>query len=316
MTLVESIFSLHHIYYLNFAWGCLLRMKRQAVYFYLLPSLLFVIIIFLIPLIYATFTSFTKWSLLRPDLGIRFIGLRNYVNLFTDSFTWYSLKVTLLFVAGAVSIEIVLGLAFALALNTEFFGWKIVQSLYLMPFIIAPVVVGFIWKFILDNNFGLVPYIIKFMGLGKTVEHFPLLANPKTALLMLIIADIWEFTPVVMLILLAGLKSLPSEPYEAATIDGATPFKKFIYITVPLLRPSILVAAVLRTLTCLQVFDLIYIMTGGGPGRLTETLSFFAYSQAFISYDIGLSSAANMFILFIAMIFTIIYMRVIGVEVE
>jgi multiple sugar transport system permease protein len=279
--------------------------------FYLLPVMLFIILIFLIPLIYSLGTSFTRWLLLRPDLGVKFIGLTNYIRLFKDIFTWQTLGRTFYFVFGAVSIETIVGFILALTLNTEFKGWKVVQSIILVPFMMAPIVVGFTWKFILDNNFGLIPYILKAIGLGKIIKDVPLLANPKMAMPMIIIADAWEYIPVVTLIILAGLKSLPIELYEAADVDGATSFQKFKYITLPMLRPVILVAVVMRTLTSLQVFDSIYVMTGGGPGSATETLSFYTYREAFISYDIGFSSALNVLIILLAMIFTIIYMKII-----
>jgi multiple sugar transport system permease protein len=279
--------------------------------FYLLPVMLFIILIFLIPLIYSLGTSFTRWLLLRPDLGVKFIGLTNYIRLFKDIFTWQTLGRTFYFVFGAVSIETIVGFILALTLNTEFKGWKVVQSIILVPFMMAPIVVGFTWKFILDDNFGLIPYMLKAIGLGNITKDVPLLANPKMAMPMIIIADAWEYIPVVTLIILAGLKSLPIELYEAANVDGATSFQKFKYITLPMLRPVILVAVVMRTLTSLQVFDSIYVMTGGGPGSATETLSFYTYREAFISYDIGFSSALNVLIILLAMIFTIIYMKII-----
>jgi multiple sugar transport system permease protein len=286
--------------------------KNYKNLFYLLPALLFIILIFLIPLSYSVVTSFTKWLLLLPNLGIKFIGIANYVRLFTASFTWQSLGITFYFVIGAVSLELVVGFIIALALNTEFKGWKIVQSIILIPFMMAPVVVGFVWKFILDDNFGLVPYVLRSIGLGGVINTVPFLANSNLAMPMIIIADAWEYIPVETLIILAGLKSLPQEPYEAAEVDGATSFQKLVYITLPLLRPTILVAVVIRTLTCLQIFDLIFVMTGGGPGTSTETLSFYGYLEAFQSYNVGFSSALNVFILLLAMFLTVIYMKIIG----
>ncbi|MGB9858224.1 MAG: carbohydrate ABC transporter permease [Dictyoglomaceae bacterium] len=284
--------------------------------FYLLPVMFFIIIIFLVPLVYSVGSSFTRWLLLRPDLGMKFIGFANYLRLFKDIFTWQTIGRTFYFIFGAVFVEIIVGFIIALALNTEFKGWKIVQSVILVPFMIAPIVVGFTWKFILDNNFGLIPYILKAIGLGKIIENVPLLANPKMAMPMIIIADAWEYIPVVTLIILAGLKSLPIELYEAANVDGATSLQKFKYITLPILRPVLLVAIVMRTLTSLQVFDSIYVMTGGGPGSTTETLSFYTYREAFVSYDIGFSSALNVLIILLAMVFTLIYMRIIGGKSE
>jgi multiple sugar transport system permease protein len=176
---------------------------------------------------------------------------------------------------------------------------------------IAPVVVGFVWRFILNNDYGPIIHFIKQIGLDGLVSQ-PLLSNPNAVIPVLIMADAWEFIPFVTLVLLAGLKSLPYEPYEAAYVDGATANQRFFYITLPLLRPSVLVAVVIRTLTSLRVFDIVFIMTGGGPGTSSETLAFYGYRMAFQSYNIGFSSTINMLTFGIAIVFTLIYMKIIG----
>lgn len=285
-----------------------IRIKRAL---YILPALIFIILIFLIPLVYTVSMSFLRWNLLRPDLGIRFIGVSNYERLFTDDFTLYTVGRTFYFVIGAVVVELLAGLCIALALNTEFKGWKVVQSILLIPFMIAPVVVGFVWRFILNNDYGPIIHFIKQIGLDGLVSQ-PLLSNPNAVIPVLIMADAWEFIPFVTLVLLAGLKSLPYEPYEAAYVDGATANQRFFYITLPLLRPSVLVAVVIRTLTSLRVFDIVFIMTGGGPGTSSETLAFYGYRMAFQSYNIGFSSTINMLTFGIAIVFTLIYMKIIG----
>jgi len=284
-----------------------IRIKRAL---YILPALIFIILIFLIPLVYTVSMSFLRWNLLRPDLGIRFIGVSNE-RLFTDEFTLYTVGRTFYFVIGAVVVELLAGLCIALALNTEFKGWKVVQSILLIPFMIAPVVVGFVWRFILNNDYGPIIHFIKQIGLDGLVSQ-PLLSNPNAVIPVLIMADAWEFIPFVTLVLLAGLKSLPYEPYEAAYVDGATANQRFFYITLPLLRPSVLVAVVIRTLTSLRVFDIVFIMTGGGPGTSSETLAFYGYRMAFQSYNIGFSSTINMLTFGIAIVFTLIYMKIIG----
>lgn len=278
---------------------------------YILPSLLFILVIFLIPIIYTLVISFFSWNLLRPDLGIKFVGFKNYLQALKDPFTWETIGRTFYFVIISVLLELIFGFSLALSLNTEFKGWKIVQSIILIPFMIAPVVVGFAWKFILNNDYGPLPHFLINLGLTSITEN-PLLANPTTAMFMIIMADVWEYTPFVTLVLLAGLKALPQEPYEAAYVDGASAIQRFFYITLPLLRPSIMVAVVIRTLTSLRVFDTIFIMTGGGPGSATETLSFYGYRLAFQSYQMGYSSTINLISFFLAIIFTLIYMKLIG----
>ncbi|RAO98269.1 ABC transporter permease [Mesotoga sp. Brook.08.YT.4.2.5.4.] len=273
--------------------------------------MVFIVIIFMIPLTYTIVMSFLRWNLLRPDLGIRAAGFSNYVRLFTDPFTLDTVGRTFYFVLGAVLIELIAGLCIALALDTEFKGWKIVQSVLLVPFMIAPVVVGYVWRFVLNSDYGPIIHILRQLGLGGLVEK-PLLSNPSAAMPVLIVADAWEYIPFVTLVLLAGLKSIPYEPYEAAFVDGASSLQRFHYITLPLLRPSILVAVVIRTLTSLRVFDIVFIMTGGGPGTATETLAFYGYRTAFQAYNVGFSSAINMLTFAIAVFFTILYMKIIG----
>jgi len=276
---------------------------------YVLPALIFTITIFLIPVVYTIVISFFNWNLLRPDLGIRFVGLQNYIRAFRDSFTWETMGRTFYFVIVSVLLELIFGFVIALSLNTEFKGWKVVQSIILIPFMIAPIIVGFAWKFVLNNDYGPLPQFLMNIGFGSIAKN-PLLANPNSAMFMVILADVWEYTPFVTLVLLAGLKALPQEPYEAAYVDGASTIQRFFYITLPLLRPSILVAIVIRTLTSLRVFDTIFIMTGGGPGSATETLSFYGYRSAFQSYQMGYSSTINLISFFLAIVFTLIYMKI------
>lgn len=278
---------------------------------YVLPTLIFIISIFLIPIVYTVVISFFNWNLLRPDLGIRFVGLQNYTRAFRDSFTWETMGRTFYFVIVSVLLELIFGFIIALSLNTEFKGWKVVQSIILIPFMIAPVVVGFAWKFVLNNDYGPLPQLLMNIGFSSIAEN-PLLANPNSAMFMVILADVWEYTPFVTLVLLAGLKALPQEPYEAAYVDGASAIQRFFYIALPLLRPSIMVAIVIRTLTSLRVFDTIFIMTGGGPGSATETLSFYGYRTAFQSYQMGYSSTINLISFFLAIVFTLIYMKILG----
>ncbi len=292
-----------------------MKIKRERIEAgkYLLPGLLFLFIIFIIPLAYAIGITFFKWSLIRPDLGIRFTGLGNYVAVLRDFFTWETIGRTLVFVIAAVFIEMVLGTVISLVLNLNFWGHNIIQSVFLIPFMMAPVVVGFAWKFILNNTFGPIPELLRNIGMGKLIE-MPLLANPHTVLPVLIFVDIWQFTPFVVLVTLAGLKALPTDPFEAAVMDGANAWQRFWKITVPLLKPSILVAVVIRTLTALRIFDTVSIMTGGGPGASSEVLSFYGYRLAFQSYEMGLAGTVGILTMFIALFFTLIYIKKVGVE--
>jgi len=284
-------------------------------YYYLLPGLIFLSLIFVIPLFYALGITLFKWNLLRPDLGIRFVGFENYIKILSNSFVWETIGRTFYFVIAAVFTELIIGVSVALFLNRDFFGSRIVSSILLIPFMMAPIVVGFAWRFLLNNDFGPLPAFFQKVGLDFLISP-PLLANPNLALPVLIIVDIWQFTPFVVLVVLAGLKSLPLEPYEAALIDGATPWQQFWKITIPLLKPSLLVATVIRTLTALRIFDTVMIMTGGGPGSSTEVLSYFGYRLAFQSYEMGKAGTVGFIVMIFALIFTLFYIKTIGVGNE
>ncbi|WP_216086395.1 carbohydrate ABC transporter permease [Sediminispirochaeta smaragdinae] len=262
-------------------------------------------------MVYSVGITFYQWNLLRADLGMRFTGLSNYIQLLSDPFTWEVVGRTLLFVVGAVGLELVLGCMIALFLNTDFFGAKLLQSIVLLPFMIAPIVVGFTWRFLLSNSVGPVPPLLTSLGLGGLVSP-PLLANRHLVMVVFIVVDVWQYTPFVVLVLLAGLKSLPTEPYDAAQMDGATPMQRFFLLTVPLLKPSILVAVVIRTLTAFRIFDRVMIMTGGGPGSASEVLSFYGYRTAFQSYEMGMAGAIGILTLAIAMVFTVFYIKQVG----
>lgn len=291
--------------------GMLRSRRRREEALYLAPGLGYIGILFVAPLLYSVLVAFTQWNLLRPDLGVRWVGLGNFLALLRDPFTWHTVGRTLYFISGSVALELVFGMILALALNHEFPGAGLIRSIILIPFIIAPVVVGFAWRFLLNNDFGPLPHLFSALKLNFLVNP-PLLANAGLVMPMLILVDAWEYTPFVTLVLLAGLKALPSEPYEAALVDGANAVQQFIRITLPLLRPAILVALVIRVMTSLRVFDTVFIMTGGGPGSASEVLSFYGYRMAFQSYQMGFSAAVGILTLVVALVLTVVTLRLTG----
>ncbi len=287
--------------------------KRWEDILYLSPGIVVLGLIFIIPLCYAIGITFVRWTLIRPELGIVFVGLQNYVNILKDPFTYEVLGRTMVFLICAVIIEMVLGMVIATVLNWGYRGHSLLQSICLIPFMMAPIVVGFTWRFLLNNTFGPIPRLLQSIGLESWVS-LPLLANPHTVMLVLILVDVWQFTPFVVLVVLAGMKALPTEPFEAATVDGATSWQRFRHITLPLLRSSLLVALVMRTLTALRVFDTVSIMTGGGPGSSSEIISFYGYRLAFQSYEMGLAGTVGILTMLLALGLTVVYLRRVGVE--
>ena len=193
----------------------------------------------------------------------------------------------------------VLGIAIALFLNRRFFGKNFVKTAFLIPMVATPVAIGMVWKLMYDPNIGILDYVLK--SLGMPTINF--LGDSNIALYSLIVVDIWEWTPQVMLIILAGITSISTEPFESALVDGATPWQVTWHITLPLLRPTIFTAFLLRLIDVLKTFDIMYSMTQGGPGYATETMNILSYRQAFEFMQFG--SASSMLIVFFVIVMTI-----------
>jgi len=205
-----------------------------------------------------------------------------------------------------VSIEFMVGLILALVLSRDLPGFGIFKTLLLIPFMIAPVVVGFTWRILLDGSVGPLPQVLQWIGLLSPASP-PILSQARLVLPVLVLVDAWQTTPFVMLVLLAGLQSLPIEPFEAAAVDGANRLQTFLAITLPGLRPAILVALLIRTINALRTFDLIFIMTGGGPGTASEVLALLNYRIAFDTYDMGYGATISILILAISTVFSFVY---------
>ena len=260
------------------------------------------------PFIYAVNESFHGRVLTRPQWGIPFVGFRNYVEAFAGfnlSFL-HSLSITLVFTSCSVAASLILGIAISLfLLESEMKGKRLIQSLLLIPMVMSPVVVGFFWRFMYNELIGIIPY---FLRLAR-IPHNSILGSADSALPAVIIVDIWEWTPFTILVCLAGLAALPIEPFESAKLDGASKWQIFRYITLPLLRPTLMVALIFRTIDAFKTFDSIYIMTKGGPGVATETLTLMGYKVGFEFFQMGTASAYAILMLVIGIIFTNSYLK-------
>jgi multiple sugar transport system permease protein len=236
----------------------------------------------------------------------RFVGLGNYVDMLTkDPNFWTIMKNTLVQVFGTVSLQVVGGLALALLFAREMRGNRIARSLLMVPMMATPVVIGVIWRFMVNPDFGIINYLLSVLGIAGP----DWLGKPALAMATIIAADVWLSTPFVTIIIIAGITSLPKEPFEAAKLDGASAFQSFIYITFPLLSPVIWVAVMFRLIDAFKRFDSIYIMTAGGPGNSTETLNLYAYNRAFSYLDTGYASALAMFLFIIIAILSVFTIR-------
>lgn len=274
------------------------RFRFLEPFIYIGPAFFVLAIILFYPLGYSLWLSFHKWNLREFKLGIPFVGFTNYINLFNNSEFLNSLWITLKFMVIAISIEFALGMALALLLNHDLKGKGIIRSLILLPMMCTNVVIGLTWRLLLNYQYGLVNYYIGLIGL-KPVEW---LSSPSVAMTSVVIVDVWNTTSFVALMLLAGLQALPDEPFEAARIDGASAWQTFTNLTLPLLRPTILVALLWRIIDTFRIFDVIYLLTAGGPARMTETVSIYTYRYGFQSFNLGFASAASYIMILLMLI--------------
>jgi len=233
--------------------------------------------------------------------------LQNFTRLIADQFFLRAMVQTVVYAAVALTFEFLIGLGLALLLDTQMRGRSVFRALLLLPMMLPPVVVGVVWRLMLNSNFGAVNGTLKTLGI-KT-DALTWTASPKLAMASVIVADVWQWTPFMFLILLAGLQAIPQEPYEAALIDGSSAWQTFRHVTLPLLKPAILIALLLRTMDLLRVFDQIFILTEGGPGFATETVSLYIYRTAFRFSNFGYAAAMSFVLLLITNVISVGYMR-------
>jgi len=203
-------------------------------------------------------------------------------------------------------LELVIGLGLALLLNRKIMGKRIITSLLITPVMISPIVTGLIWRMLYHEKYGAINGFLRMIGINA---EWAWLADPNLAVLAVILTDVWEWTPLVMMVLLAGLQSISLEPYESARIDGASPLQIFAYITLPLIRLPILAVVLIRVIDTIKLFDIIYVLTMGGPGGRTETISFYAYLVGFRYFRMGYAAALSYLILIITIILSTIFIR-------
>ena len=262
---------------------------------FMLPALVVLVLVLAVPLFYDIIVSFFDKSLKYQGLG-NFIGLNNYIqDLKNDEFT-SSIVTTWVFTIGVVSIEFLLGLLIALGLNNLGKGKNLIFTIIIIPMMITPVAVGLIWRLILHPQLGIFNYILSKFG----VEKIAWLGDSKLALPTVMFVDIWQNIPYMVLVLMAGLVTLPKEPFEAAAIDGSSRIQSFFRLTVPMMMPTFSVVLLLRAIMSFKTYDLIYVMTRGGPGTVTQVISYTIYNQAYRYLRTG--TAASMSIYLVLMI--------------
>ncbi|MFT3732930.1 MAG: sugar ABC transporter permease [Hyphomicrobium sp.] len=279
----------------------MLNDRSVFILFCMVPVVLFLTITSLVPSVMAIADSLTDWRLTSFGSHDIFVGLSNYRRLLGDDPQFWSAVIrTLVFVVIVVPAELALGMAIALFLAREFKGRRLVLTLLMIPTMIAPVVVAMTWRFMLMPSFGLFTYVLNTFGLFNNTSVF---SGEISAFAAIMLIDIWEWTPFMMLILLSGLNALPQEPVEAAELDGATRAQIFFHVQLPMLKPLIVIAVLFRTIDASKVFDTIYVLTGGGPGaNATESLTLFAQKTIFGTWQLGYGAAVCQVLAFLSIV--------------
>ena len=271
------------------------------------PSLIAIFLLAAYPILYSAWISFHKYNLKRPRI-FDFIGIQNYGEILQSPEFWSALWITIKFTVLVVTLVAVLGICIALLLNQSFRGRGLLRTLILLPWAIPPVVNGLMWQWIYDSKIGALNGLLTSIGVLK--EYRGWLSDPTSALLALVSADVWNSLPLAVILLLAALQRIPGELYEAARMDGAGRFQVFWYVTFPWLAQVLLVVLILQTLAAIRAFDIIYVLTGGGPGTATTTLTWQTYLTTFDSLDFGKGNAYAYTVSIITLGFALIYFRV------
>jgi len=274
-------------------------------YLLLAPVVILVGGLILVPVFGTLVLSFFRDVTFLPP--VKFIGLANYRRLLSDPDFWNSTFVTVMFAVVAVFFETVLGLFYALVINEKFRLRGVMRAVVLIPWAIPTIVSAKIWQLMYNFNYGLLNYLLVHLHLSSHPVNW--LGTPLSAFTSIVVSDVWKTAPFMAILFLAGLQSIPSALYEAAMVDGASMFQRFWNITLPMLRPIIVIALVFRTIDSLRIFDLIYVLTGGGPAGSTTSVSIYGF-KLYILGDFGYGSTVSVFTFVLILIFTIVYLKV------
>jgi multiple sugar transport system permease protein len=276
------------------------RGDRTLPYLLAAPAVAVLLALSVYPLVYSVRVGLTTGASARWSF-------QNFTRLASDRFFFDALGHTIFFASAALTLEFFLGLALALLLDREMRGRSVFRAALLAPMMLPPVVVGVVWRLMLNTDFGAVNGTLK--GVGVNTAGLTWTASPALAMASVIAVDVWQWTPFVFLVLLAGLQAIPQEPYEAALVDGASAWQTLRDVTLPMLKPAILIALLLRTMDLLRVFDQIFILTQGGPGFATETVSLYIYHAAFRFGDFGYAAAMSFVLLLLTNAVSVFYIR-------
>jgi multiple sugar transport system permease protein len=284
-------------------------MRKSTPYLLLAPALLFTAFVLAYPLVQNLLNSFRDISLIKGTGG--WAGFGNYANVFRDALFWLSFRNTLVYAIVGTVLALVIGLGFALLLNNKIGRITgIVGFLYAIPWVISPVVAGFAWKWLLNDTFGIANYWLVSSGILK--KGLPWLGDPQTALLCVAVARVWQFYPFAMVMFLAGLQTIPKEQYEAAAVDGTSPLRGFYHITLPNLRSVTSVLVVLGVIWSFNDFNMVFVMTRGGPINASMVLPVLVREYSFVHFDVGKGSALSILVFGLLISLSFVYLKVLS----
>jgi multiple sugar transport system permease protein len=279
--------------------------ERNIKYIFPLPAVIFVVVLMVFPVCYTFYLSFTNWSL-TSGRGISFVGFTSYFEVLKEPRFIQAVGRTLYFTFGAIFFEGLLGLIIALLLNKSFKGKGAIKGALLLPLVATPVAVGIVWNLFYDPNIGILNWVLTTLNLPQN----GFVTDAATVMPSLILVDVWQWTPMITLIIMAGLAGLSSEPFESAIVDGASSSQVLFRITLPMLMPTLLTAIILRSIDALKTYDIIYAMTGGGPGYASENLNILAFKYSFEYFRMGQSAVMLVFLFILVSLFSLGVMKI------
>ena len=278
--------------------------KPPSYWPFVVPALVVVLAIIIFPWVFTIWMSMNEWKVGSPTT---FVGFANYLRLPADPRFVESVVHTIVYTALSVLLPLLLGTFAAVVFHQKFLGRGFLRALFIMPMMATPVAIALVWTMMFHPQLGVLNYLLSLVGLPPQLWVF----NPATVIPSLVLVETWQWTPLVMLIVLGGLAAIPTEPYESAQIDGAGRWQMFRYITLPLITPFLFIAAMIRMIDAVKSFDIIFAITQGGPGSASETINLYLYSVAFVYYDLGYGSAIAVvfFILIVMLAAVLLYLR-------
>ena len=272
-----------------------MSIRALSPYFFILPAVAIMVAGLVYPVLQAFYLSLYDWKIGSKFEDAPFVGIRHFVRMVSDSNVHESIWVTLRFGFWTITIEMFLGVALALLLEKPIRGASVFRTIFILPLMISPVVVGLIWRYLFDARIGWINYYLGKIGIEPQVW----LGNADLAFFAIVFTDIWQWTPFIFIIVIAGLQALPSEILEASKIDGANWWQHILYVKLPMIRSILLIALLLRLIDVFRALEVMYILTGGGPGRATELLSLHIYNRAFETQQLGYASAISVLLIVI-----------------